>query len=139
MCAQEDNRNAAIDEDIRELEHTLIVQVYIQDRAIDPASFGAVETLAKAKCGTDYSAASHLEDGFHIDGNECLVFDQKNGNAIEVVCVDKVHSASSQPSTQPDFRPSVPKTASAFDVLADGVRFELTVDLPPRRFSRPVP
>ena len=72
MCAQEDYRYAAIGEDIREHEHTLIVQVYIQDRAIDPASISAVEALAKAICRPDYSAAGHLEDGRRQSSRACI-------------------------------------------------------------------
>jgi hypothetical protein len=45
------------------------VQIHIQNRAVDPASVDPAKALPKTICGTDYSAACHLNDGFDINGN----------------------------------------------------------------------
>ena len=95
MCSQEDYGSSSIDKGIRKCEHALVVQIYVQDRAVDFSSIHPAKALPEAICGTDYSAARHLNDAFYIDGNDGFIFDQEDGNIVEIVGINEVHGASS--------------------------------------------
>jgi len=90
--AEKDDGNAALRQGIRKREDQLVMQVHVEQGAIDPIVAQAVEPLAQAVGGADHPAACHFNDGGDVDGGERFVFDHEDGATVQIVCVHHAHA-----------------------------------------------